>query len=1139
MMKLTAIFLCMACMHVAAKGLSQGITLQVKDAPLEKVFLSIQQQSGYSFVYNNVLIKGARKVTISIANTTLSDALEQCFKNQTLSYTIIKNTIVVTQKADRIQTESVPVLFVLDIKGTVLNELEEPIVGATITINGRDKSTITNQKGEFFIRDVSKGDILLVTSVSYKPVELKLTEKQYWEIRMEKLVVENDDVVLKSGYSTGYQVVARERATGSFYRVGEDVINRTVSSDIISRLSNVTSGFQVYRNQLSVRGRSTLFANQEPLIIVDNFPYDGRIENLNPNDIETITVLKDAAAASIWGALSGNGVIVITTKTGKYKQPLKINLVASTTIGNKPDLFYNPAFLNSNDFIDVEAFLFDKGYYNAALGNTTTFPAVSPVVGILAARRAGNISNEEANAQINALRGLDVRNELSRYFYRKSQVQQYALNVSGGSEKSSYFMSVGFDNNTAHQVANNNSRFTVNTNISVRPVKRLEITGGVNIVQSKGNNNNIAGSIGATGKSSLYPYARLADANGVPLPLIQGLSAAYIQPAESKGLLNWDYYPLHELDLQENTTKRYDTRLNGSVKYTIMKGLSVEGRYQYLKSISNNETLYSEDSYFVRNQVNRFTVLLPGGVVKRNFPYGDIYNTNNNDLASHGGRGQVVYDNRIGKHRISTIGGIEIRQITTSGIKNGFYGYDNNTGTYSIVNFDTLYRTLPNGSGRIPNNGDISGTLNRFRSYFGNMAYTYNDRYTVSASGRIDQSNFFGYKTNQRSVPLWSAGVKWNINKESFYNVSYLPELSLRATYGFNGNLDKSASPLTLAQYARNDVLTGARYGTISSPGNPELTWEKIGMLNIGIDFATINNRFTGSIEYYTKKGRNMIGDAPLDPTTGFSAVTGNFSNMKAKGVDVVLNTVNINKVINWSTTFLFNFTSNKVTNYTGTNASTRILEGRPVASLFVYRWAGLDAETGDPLGYLADTISNNYAAITALELKDRLYIGSLVPVFFGSILNTFTYKGFSLSVNLSYSAGHYFTRQSINYSSLFSNWIGHEDFSTRWQQKGDERKTSIPSMTYPANTRRDQFYSQSEVLVAKGNQIRIEDIRMNFSLNKRNWKKNPFEYIQLFTLVSNVGLLWNANKKGVDPNFVNAGFLPPLSLSIGFNAQL
>jgi TonB-dependent SusC/RagA subfamily outer membrane receptor len=282
--------------------------------------------------------------------------------------------------------------------------------------------------------------------------------------------------------NNGYQTIGRERTTGSFVKIDNELLNRKVSTNILDRLDGVTSGLLFNRNNindelLSIRGRSTLLDKDAatPLIVLDNFPYEGDIANINPNIVESITILKDAAAAAIWGARSGNGVIVITTKKGSYQQPIRIDANVNTTFSQKPDLFYSKNFLSATDYIDVEQYLFGKGFYDAQLNSTTSFTALTPVVELLARKRAGTISAADADNQINQLRSNDVRKEFSKYVYQTPVNRQYALTISGGGVNNSFIVSAGHDNNTDLLSRNGYTRSSFNAENRLRLFKGFEL----------------------------------------------------------------------------------------------------------------------------------------------------------------------------------------------------------------------------------------------------------------------------------------------------------------------------------------------------------------------------------------------------------------------------------------------------------------------------------------------------------------------------------------------------------------------------------------------------------------------------------------------------------------------------------------
>ncbi|MEO6133500.1 MAG: carboxypeptidase-like regulatory domain-containing protein, partial [Ginsengibacter sp.] len=367
-----------------------------------------------------------------------------------------------------------------------------PLRGVSVTLAQQKSTTYTDDSGAFTFSLTSANEILTVSHIGFYsqriPVSINMSLPLL--ITLQDSTVKLDEVVV----NTGYQYIPKERATGSFVHIDNELLNRRVSTNILDRLEGVTSGliFNPGSTQngsrpsneklgITIRGRSSIDekVNADPLIVLDNFPYEGDINNINPNDIESITVLKDAAAASIWGARAGNGVIVITTKKGRMNQPLQIEFSSSFTTGKKPDLFYSSNFLQSSDYIDAEKFLFDKGYFNSDISNTTSRPPLSPAVEIFAKVRAGSLSQTEANSLLDELKKNDVRNDFSKYVYRKSAKQQYSISLHGGSSLTSYFLSVGYDKNAENLIRNSFERFTLNSLNNFTPFKNLVITAGI------------------------------------------------------------------------------------------------------------------------------------------------------------------------------------------------------------------------------------------------------------------------------------------------------------------------------------------------------------------------------------------------------------------------------------------------------------------------------------------------------------------------------------------------------------------------------------------------------------------------------------------------------------------------------------
>ena len=1041
------------------------------------------------------------------------------------------------------------------ISGTVLAYLsKEPLTGVNIIIKGTVYGTTSDIEGNFALT-ASPDDTLVFSFIGYEVREVPLEGRT--EINIELM----EDIGMLGELeivSTGYQQLPRERATGSFVQLDKEVINRSVSTNIIDRMEGVTSGLIFNRNgpvgdELSIRGRSTLFANSQPMIVVDNFPYDGDISNINPNDVESITILKDAAAASIWGARAGNGVIVITTKKGAYNQAPAVSFNANVTVEERPDPFYQPQ-MSVDDFIDVEQMLFENGYYASTESSPANQP-LSPVVELLIAQRDGEISGEEANAKIQALSQQDIRHDYEEHLYRRSINQQYAIDVRGGANHHRYLASMGYDRNLENLTGNQFERITLHARNTFSLLDdKLEFTAGVYYAQNKDKNNGInPGSLRMASGSPMYPYGRLVGDNGNSMSIIHDYRESFVRDAEQAGLLDWRYRPLEEIKLSDNTTRNTDIRLNGQLSYTILPGLKAEVLYQYWSNKGETRNHRPLESYFTRDLINTFTQVDAEGNLTQAIPEGGILDLSNRESSSYNLRGQLRYEGSLGEdHRISALAGYEVRDLNTETTDHRYYGYDDELAISSYVDYAGFYSryNYPLYSNQIPYMDYLSSLTDRFVSYYANAAYTYDNRYTVSLSGRKDMSNLFGVDANQRGVPLWSAGLSWNLSEEAFYGLGALPYLRLRATYGFNGNIDKTVSAYTTARIAGTSFRTGLPYARITNPPNPNLRWEQVKILNLGLDFELKEGILGGSVEYYSKEGIDLIGDTPFPPSTGITEFKGNTANTRGEGVDVVLNSLNIKRSFQWRTNFLFSFIKEKVTDYKSEESVNNYLtfgsgnlgmavpfEGRPLFALYSYDWAGLDPATGDPQGYLEGAVSKEYKEIIDATTPEMLvYHGPARPTSFGAFRNTFSWKGFSLSVNISYRMGYYFRRNSIRYASVLTAQGGHSDYGLRWRQPGDEALTQVPSMSESPDVNRDNLYTYSEILVEKGDHVRLQDITLSYTLSKEKFPALPFASMELYGYAGNLGIIWKASDAVQDPDYQTMPSLKRMSLGLRVN---
>ena len=1020
-----------------------------------------------------------------------------------------------------------------------------PLEKASVKIND-SLNTITGSKGEFRLPYLQLPGIIFITAVGYKAKAISLKAVNINDLR---ILMEPDALVLEEVTVTnGYQQLAKERATGSFEKVNNKLFNREVSTDVLSRLEGIASGVyfskQLGAASISVRGVSSVRATiLAPLIVVDNFPYEGDINNINPNDVENISILKDAAAASIWGARAGNGVIIITTKKGRYNQPLKLTFNSNITVQQKPHLFYDPANISSTEFIDVEKFLFTKGFYDAALNNTTSRPVLSPVEEILAKQRSGQISATDADARINAYRGLDIRNDYLKWFYQKAIRKQYSLGLTTGGANFNYLLNIGFDNNLSNQVGNSAQRVTVSSVIGIKPVKKLEIQAAINYVYNLAVTNAVTDFSPLGGRSSIYPYAQLADANGNALVMDKNYRTAFLDTAGGGLLLDWKYRPLEEQRLTDNTSRQSEVLFKLNLKYHFTRTLNAEVTGQLEKSTTNRRKYYNTATYLTRNLLNRFSQR-NGNIIKRNLAYGGIIDKGFDELNAPSVRSQVNYDNRWGRHQITAIAGVELREASRTSFSTRQYGYDDDLLTFSNVDYVSSFALFGGlGTSTIVNPTNFEDLLNRYISTYGNAAYTYNDKYIFSASARKDASNLFGVNSNQQWNPLWSAGGAWHINKEKFYHLQALPFLKMRMSYGYSGNIASDLSAVTTISYAAGTQPVNLPQAYVVNAPNPDLGWEKTGIFNVGIDFSTKNNRLNGSIDVYRKNSKDLLAQAPVDPTTGIVGIVKNSAALSGKGVDLKLNATIVNSPVKWETDLLFSYVTNKVTKYqsqsntkgtyAGVSYGISPIEGHDPYEIVSYRWGGLDS-TGNPVGYLAGVKSSNYSALVNTgSWDDMVFKGTTRPPYYGYLRNSFSWKGLSLSINMAFKFGYMFRRTSLSYSSLFSSWGGHQEFTQRWQKAGDELITNVPSMVYPANSNRDKFYQYSEATLEKGDHIRIQDININYDLGILRFGKTTIKRINVYAYANNIGIIWKANKAGIDPDY-GSGIPAPFSIAFG-----
>jgi len=885
--------------------------------------------------------------------------------------------------------------------------------------------------------------------------------------------------------------------------------------------------------------------------------------NINPQDVESIVVLKDATAASIWGARAANGVIVIDTKKGRSRQQAPtVNISANYTAYGSPRLNYLP-LANSAQIINYEEELINK---NLNIYNPFTMPPMykyykSDASDLVYKVKAGLIDSATYKAGIAKLSAINGYDQYKKYLLQPANAQIYNLSVSGGNDFHTYYLSASYSREVTSAVGTNGDRFTATANQSFKLLKKATL--GISLKTSLFNykNNGIGVSKLGLGGNTYLPYNQIIDENGNKVYYSYNYYKGRTDTLQSqRGYMNWGYNYLDELTANDVNIK--DNNYSGTISLNvpIYKGLSANGEFMLEKYYQTNRTWNGPDSYAARNTVNQATsVNYATGSLSYGIPQGGILQQNSSNNTNYSARGQLLYNETIASiHQVNAIAGTEIRQ-TKQGqtLPTTMYGYNMQTGftqpvsaTYVDVNGTTV------SAYTLPTSQQYDKTR-RFLSYYANAAYTLLKKYSLSGSVRYDDYNNFGVDRKYRATPLWSAGAKWNITGEKFMqSASFINALALRATYGYNGNIATDVYPFTTISL-NSSYVTGQPAASVTSPANPALRWEKTGVINLGLDYGLFKNRLMGSIEWYTKKGKDILYQFPIDPTYGVngSTLTTNNARINAKGFEASITGAFIRqKNIDWSATFNFSYNKNEIAdNRFQPNSSTYSslsgtnVVGYPTSALWVYRFAGLD-KTGMTQVYAGDKTTKLAPSQSPTSIDALYYAGTTTAPYYGSLSQTFRFKQFTLFALGTYSFGSVFRRPTIStYTSSRQPLVQYDlnkDIDKRWRVAGDEANTNVPGIAgvyAPVSLFR---YAFSDINVLSGSYIRLREVSLSYGMPAAIAKRILAKNIDFTFTVRNPGLLWTKNKEKIDPDIIpylssNTLALPPAAsynVALGIN---
>ena len=1057
------------------------------------------------------------------------------------------------------------------VTGSVFDKADnQPVIGATIAVMSAQGTvahgTTTDLDGKFKLEVPSGTQNLTCRFMGYTTTTIHLqTGKDNYTVYME-----NDSKQLNELVVTGYQAIDRRKLTSAVTTIkmsdeiigGVNNIDQALAGQIAGLSSVTSSGSPGAPVKLRIRGTASLSGTQDPLWVLDGIPLEGTdipsmedlqdidniyqtsIAGINPQDIESITVLKDAAATAIYGARAANGVIVITTKKGKAGKP-QINFSMKLTYNPKTDID-RLNLLNSDEKVDLELGLLQSDYtYRENKGDVARIIAG---YGLTDAYKAGgwNALSPEAQADINALRA--VNTDWNDILFRGVFNQEYNVSLSGGSEKATYYSALGYYVEQGNGESLKNDRFNLTLKTDYRINSKLKVGASV-FANRRKQRSYLTYNEGFT--NPVY-YSRIAN--------------PYMRPFDDEGNYIYDTNVQHRQgDDIVPDFNIFEERANTSNENTFTSLMSIfdaEFKWNEHFKVTSQfglqwdenmiEKYAGQDSYAMRrekeqHQYNGTTVLPEGGSNK----------ITENHSSQWTWKAMAEYQNRFKDiHELELMAGTEIRHNEDKSLYSAVYGYDARTLTSKPIIFPNEEKAES-----VPLHTETY-LENAFVSWFATGSYTLLHRYTLGGSIRFDGSDIFGVAKKYRYLPLYSVSGLWRISDEPFMkNVTVINHLGLRASYGLQGNIDKNTSPYLIGIYDQTTILPGNSEDAIrpSSAPNPDLRWEKTQSANIGMDLSLWDNIISLSVDYYYRKGTDLIGLRMLPLETGYTSTTVNWAQMENEGVEVALTTRNIHtKDFTWFTNLNFGYNDNTVLRETvAENAIKPSREGYSVGAIFAYKTAGLDDE-GYPLFLTQDgrkvtateffKLNNAGASTLSAEEQRNLYsyIGSTEPKVSGGFMNTFKYKRVTLGINCIFNFGMYVqttpTYDPTNYDrGLNSN----RDILNRWTP--DHTNTTLPKLMTENDGRTGEYlrykeqnlFRELDIWVKKQNYFRFESIRLGYELPEKWLKPVGIKSASVSLEGRNLWVIASNYHNYLDPETMGNPYAAPIPKSFIFGLNV
>lgn len=1093
-----------------------------------------------------------------------------------------------------------PVLADTTITGKVVDSVGRPVAGASVIVRSRpQQGTTTDADGNFVLRNVPSRATIVISSIGYATRELRLAAGQtFLSTSLAPDAGTLTDVVI-----TGFQRIDKSKFTGAAVKLDMDRIKTPGQNDISRMLEGRAAGVTIQNvsgtfgsaPKVRIRGATSITGDNKPLWVIDgvvledivnisndqlssgdpNTMLGSAVAGLNPNDIETFDILKDAAATALYGARAMNGVIVITTKRGK-SGATNISYNANIGVQLKPT-YSQYDIMNSADQLSVYAELERKGFLDY---NSIANRANAGIYGRMADLIRQYDPNSDQFALLNTpearraylMQYAGVNTNWFNILFRNAIAQEHSLSLSHGTDKAQSYFSTSYYNDQGWSIADKVRRYTVNLrntyNITNKFTAGFKVQGSVRQQQAPGTISRVSNPVSGS-------YDRDFDINPFSYALNTSRVLTAYEPNGDLAYFRRNYTAFNIINEVRNNYIKLnlmDLSLTGDMQYKFTPWLTYNfiGALRYVKTTREHQI--TENS----NQANAFRAAPNATIAAANkflyrdpddpeaqpivvLPYGGFYNREEDELRNYTIRNTLNLNKTIlDVHEIRALVGQEIKYADRQNANNTGFGYQYENGGVPFVDYRIIKQFVENSLQYY----GMANEYERFVGYFANAGYTYNKRYTIDATLRRDGSNRLGRSENARWLNSWTVAARWNVDQENFLsNLNAISYLTLRGSYGLNANYGNATNSLAVlrTQLTNRPYLNDRQLAIdIENLENSNLTWEKKYEANVGIDLGMWQNRFNLSVDGYTRKSLDLISLIRTSGIGGEALKAANYADLKSRGIEFSIGgTPYVSKNFRYESRLIFSYNTNEITRAENYPIVFDLIVpeggakvGYPVRGLFSIPFAGLSNVGIPQFNNEKGQVSPN--VYLQSDVTDFLkYEGPVDPTITGGFTNRFIYKDLSLEVHISYQAGNKIRKAPVfrtEYSDLDAL---PSEFKNRWVLPGDEKLTNIPSIVdryYAFDLNNEQIYpynnyNYSDARVVDGSFVRLKSVTLEYALPSSIISGTPLKSASVNLVGTNLFMIYaDPELHGQDPEFFNAGGIAQpinkqitLSLRVGF----